>query len=190
MRRRFYNFEPKPYHLNAKFTGVIESPSQMTELWQKLCLKISRHLRLGLKAHAFVLMHNHFHLLASFPEKEPEALRRIAYLLLLESFQVQSSQAPPPDPMDIDVRQIDNFRHYTEAYRYVYRNPVDAGLVLRVEDYPYSSLHKILGFSREPESLFLDNMGLIFHPLALLNWLNGEQEHLLPLMGRSQAQAQ
>jgi hypothetical protein len=39
--------------------------------------------------------------------------------------------------------------HYFEtAYKYVYRNPVEAGICLSVEQYRYSTLNGLLGFSK------------------------------------------
>jgi putative transposase len=41
---------------------------------------------------------------------------------------------------------IDSQRHYYQVYRYIYQNPIRAGLVRRVEDYQFSTLNKELPF--------------------------------------------
>jgi hypothetical protein len=43
---------------------------------------------------------------------------------------------------------IGNSRYFGHALKYVYRNPVRAKICQRVEDYPYSSLHGLLGRSQ------------------------------------------
>lgn len=59
------------------------------------------------------------------------------------------------------------------TYKYVYRNPVRAGLVELCEDWPYSTLHGLLGKSHLAIPLLEDS--LLFDGsknLEILNWLN------------------
>lgn len=41
---------------------------------------------------------------------------------------------------------IDSQRHYYQVYRYIYQNPIRAGIVSRVQDYPWTTLRKDLPF--------------------------------------------
>ena len=41
--------------------------------------------------------------------------------------------------------RIKDVRHFNTAYKYVYRNPVEAGVCQKVEEYLYSSIQIILG---------------------------------------------
>ncbi|MGZ3749374.1 MAG: hypothetical protein ACXVCD_18710, partial [Pseudobdellovibrionaceae bacterium] len=54
-----------------------------------------------------------------------------------------------------------------------YRNPLEAGLCRKVEDYEYSSLRSLIGLS-ELRAPVIDNMGLIHGPKKILEWLNQE----------------
>tara|TARA_B100000683_G_C12050755_1_gene374440 strand:+ start:129 stop:494 length:366 start_codon:yes stop_codon:yes gene_type:complete len=61
--------------------------------------------------------------------------------------------------------------YYQLAYKYNYVNPVKAGICRRAEDYPYSTLHALLGLSHlmipvEKDRLLFDNVE------GTLNWLN------------------
>lgn len=69
--------------------------------------------------------------------------------------------------------------YYKNAYKYIYRNPLDAGLCRTVEEYEYSSLRGLLGHSPLVVPV-IDNMGLIHTPLKILDWLNHESAPLKP----------
>lgn len=65
--------------------------------------------------------------------------------------------------------------YYLHAYKYVYRNPVEAGLCKKVEEYKYSTLSGLVGESpliipvAEDETLFSNFEQTI-------NWLNTEYD--------------
>lgn len=68
---------------------------------------------------------------------------------------------------------IDNFEHFKLAYKYIYRNPVDAGLSPRAETYPFSSLGLLLSRNQfSPSNPFVDPMEIIYDPYRKLRWLN------------------
>jgi len=69
--------------------------------------------------------------------------------------------------------------YYKHAYKYIYRNPLEAGLCKRVEDYEFSSLRGLLG-AAELRAPVIDNMDLIYGAQKMLAWLNaGEKEEEL-----------
>ncbi len=60
--------------------------------------------------------------------------------------------------------------YYLNAYKYNYRNPVEAGICVRVEDYPYSSLRGLLGQS--PLLIpMVEDTTLISDPVGTLAWV-------------------
>ena len=66
---------------------------------------------------------------------------------------------------------IKNNIYYQHAYKYIYRNPVHAGICEKVEDYKYSTLRGIMGM----DYLYIpayDNMHVIQAPNSRLGWLN------------------
>ncbi len=74
------------------------------------------------------------------------------------------------------VLQAQNY--FLNCYKYVYSNPLRAGLVKQAESYPYSTLHGLLGMNKlliptvEDDTLFGDVEGT-------LRWLNKpvDREH-------------
>lgn len=66
---------------------------------------------------------------------------------------------------------VDDPRYYLTVYRYVYRNPVEAGLAETVEAYPYSSFQFVLG-KRKFEFPVFDYPVIESGHYLDLNWLN------------------
>jgi hypothetical protein len=77
------------------------------------------------------------------------------------------------------------------AYKYIYRNPVRAGLCERVEDYPFSTISGLVGNSRLLFPVVEDT--LLFNPTfqwSTLDWLNtapkdGHEEQIRKALKRS-----
>ena len=73
---------------------------------------------------------------------------------------------------------IDSALYYAHALKYLYRNPVRAGICCRVEDYPYSTLQGLLGLDRLPfpvSTAVEEQFGYDLVPegaTELVNWLN------------------
>ncbi|MGZ3723520.1 MAG: transposase [Bdellovibrionales bacterium] len=137
---------------------------------------MSRHLYFmhwaySVKIHSFVLMRNHFHLLITTPANNLSAA--------MGYFMRETSRAITKSADRINQtygqrhhRTIVNSNHYyLLCYKYVYRNPVVAGLIERPEDYPFSTLHRLIGRDHllfpvaEDITLFSDFEGT-------LSWLN------------------
>ena len=68
--------------------------------------------------------------------------------------------------------------YYACAFKYVYRNPVRAGIVERVESHEFSTLHGLLGKAHLPFPIHfceLDRKGFSYIPedlIEMLEWLN------------------
>ncbi|MGE0764572.1 MAG: transposase [Bdellovibrionales bacterium] len=161
-----------PYHISARGVNRGPFPLPMEETWEIMQdylygLTHIHHARL----HSFVLMQNHFHLLASFPDGNLSAAMQ--YFMGETSRQINFySKRINQTYGGRFFRSILRSNHYyLLAYKYVYRNPVKARLCSRVEEYPFSTLHGLLGFRRmivpvvEDTTLFLDVEGC-------LEWLN------------------
>lgn len=95
---------------------------------------------------AFLLMPNHFHLLA----RSSETSRAMEYFMRETSrsigrvaCRINQTYGRPYHPTEF----VSNI-HAINTYKYVYRNPVEARLCLKVEEYPYSTLHGLLGFRK------------------------------------------
>jgi putative transposase len=169
-----------PYHITARACNREHYPIPLCEVWRIMCeeLTLTHHLY-ELFIHAFVLMPNHFHLLASTPQANLcDAMRY---------FMSNTSKAINRVAGKINQNHgtryfkclIKSPLNYEHSYKYVYRNPVKAYLSDRVEEYEFSSLQMYLGqqtlkFPFEADETLMNDIE------STLEWLNKapEPEHL------------
>lgn len=154
---RFQLRNSQVLHLSGHFSQVVREKSLMWRAFasffqeQKHCLTV----------HAFVLMDTHFHLLGSFysiTQSEFESL-------FLENSHFENTKG-------LQWKTVDSFKQYRSVYRYIYRNPLEAGICHFVEKYPFSTLRSQLGHHTYPRINVVDEMNLIHNPRAQLTWLN------------------
>ena len=124
-----------------------------------------------IQIHLFVLMANHFHLMASSPTGSLSQA--------MQYFMAQTSRALAKEANRINhiwgARfyrcEIQTHHHFLNAYKYNYRNPVSVGIVDRPEDYRFSSLHGLLG--KSPLTIPLVEDATLFSDVeGTLIWLN------------------
>ncbi len=173
--RRFQN-DLKFFHLNSGLSDRTWRTTRMPERWRIFCLALSNiQFKTDFAAHAFVLMGNHFHILFSTRSQKEHILAEEFHQNLTNLCNKTWEALEVPlfcDP-------ILSSEYYKNAYKYIYRNPLDAGLCRTVEEYEYSSLRGLLGHSPLVVPV-IDNMGLIHTPLKILDWLNHESAPLKP----------
>lgn len=123
----------------------------------------------------FVLMNNHFHLLVLDPDsKVSEAMnyfmRETSRAITLDSQRVNQTYGGPFHPT-----VITKYEHLLAVYKYILRNPVDAKKVERVEEYKYSTLSGVLGFTQlkiQISELHEELFEVIKDTDQALQWLN------------------
>lgn len=170
--------ETLPYHVTARSNNKDWFHLPLEQVWQVF----SNYLHfvssaLKARVHGFVLMANHFHLIVSTPEKN---LDHIMLYLMRET-----SRSINKDSQRINHvyggaykwTLISKPNHYHHTLKYVYRNPIKAGLVCNIQDYPYSSARGLLGgcsliFPVLPHPHFGGDVVSDINPL--LSWLNSE----------------
>lgn len=132
----------------------------------------------GVEFQAVVLMPNHYHLILTVPEHDlgivmNDFMRSISKKLNWISGRKGHSFGGPYYRC-----LINNTLYFSHALKYVYRNPVRANLCLRVEDFPFSSLHGLLGKSYLPFPIYWTRVGMELavdnaeNAYELLDWLN------------------
>lgn len=118
----------------------------MEEVW-KIMERGLYFLRHGydIQIHSFLLMSNHFHLVTTCPEGNLS--RGMAWLLSYTTKEINRAANRKNQiwGQRFYSTELFNYWHQVNAYKYVYQNPVRAGLVSKVEDYRYSTLHGLLG---------------------------------------------
>jgi putative transposase len=161
-----------PYHITGRCINKEWFSVSMEVVWEIM----SRELRFltyayDVKIHSFVLMSNHFHLLATTPQANLS--------VAMWNFMKQSSFSLTSAGNRINqtygqryFRSVVMSEHYfMHAYKYVYANPLKAGFVDKVENYRFSTLHGLLGYERLQIPIVEDT--LLFQDINhTLNWLN------------------
>jgi REP element-mobilizing transposase RayT len=171
-RKRYFPTDQYPYHVSARAWNKEWFPLPIDQCW-----KIFSHylylitLTYQVRIHSFVLMDNHFHMLITTPQANlAEAMnylmREVSKTINKQSGRINQVFGGPHHRTVIKSRL-----YYQHAYKYVYRNPIEAGLCQRVQDYPYSTLKGLLGLEQLTFPAF-DNNDLITNAQAQLNWLN------------------
>lgn len=174
-RKKFYRSSEHPYHVTARIANQERFGVSMENVWCVFTEQLQFIWRVhGLGIHSFVLMSNHFHMLATAPNGNLE--EAINYLLNaviagLSEKSGKNHQAFEKPHSSL----IKNSVHYHHAYKYIYRNPIHAGMCTRVQDYPYSTLRGLLGMDAL-QIPACDNLRLIHNPHKQLEWLNDEYE--------------
>jgi putative transposase len=127
----------------------------------------------GLNVHAFVLMSNHYHLLVSTPDSNLDQC--------IQYFQSQVSLGMRRYASTGNLRFGTRYKwslltdpiYVRSVYRYIYQNPLRAGLVPRVELYPWSTLAGIVGMSALKPPIWDFCKGEVEADLeSRLEWLN------------------
>ncbi|MFA5584219.1 MAG: transposase [Bacteriovoracaceae bacterium] len=133
--------EIHPYHVTARCNNKEFFPLPLDEVWTIMLEELKAAAgKNSLCIHAFVLMGNHFHLLCHTPEKNLDVImqsfmRNTSIRIKTKSGQINHLWGGP-----YRWSLIRSQKHYFQVYRYIYQNPLRAGIVSKVEKYPYSTL--------------------------------------------------
>lgn len=161
-----------PYNISARCINREWFQLNMNFVWTIFCEQLSETSKeYGLQIHSFVLMANHFHLIASTP--------RANISECMWHFMMTSSRRLTRAGNRINGTFAG--RHYKcilqsncyflNAYKYNYRNPVTAGVCENVEAYRYSTLRAVMGLEKSNIPLVTDAT-YQFDPERTLRWLN------------------
>lgn len=113
---------------------------------------------------AYVMLDTHSHMLLRSLDRQENYFAEAAAKVLRPGSQFTEYLEP-----------ITNTSQFLNSYKYVYRNPVEAGLSVTCEGYPFSTLHSLLG--KSPQRLIAwDYMNVIQNPHRVLSWLNSEEK--------------
>lgn len=138
-----------PFHINARTNNKEHFQIDLRDCWDIFVDHLLElHYMFGVRIHAFALMSNHYHLLACFPERTRAECMHWFQMMLAKAINKKSGRINHLWGGPYHGSLITSARYYQYALKYIYRNPVDAGLCLRPEDYEYSSLRGSLGLSK------------------------------------------
>lgn len=150
------------YHVTARSNNKENFFLDIHEVWRIMILNLkSLQKEHKIKIGAFVLMHNHFHLLVRTPEED---IDRVMYFLMKKTtltIQKKSGRINKIFGGRYKGCIIEHHNYLMNVYKYIYRNPVAAGITVNSQDYEFSTLHSHNSLELEPILGRID-----------LNWLN------------------
>lgn len=160
-----------PYHISARCINKEWFQVPMADAWFIFENELKRvHENHNLQIHSFVLMSNHFHMIASTPDANISKC--------MHQFMTRTSKALTKEGNRINETYagrhfkciLAHQNYFLNAYKYVYRNPVAAGLCEKVEDYTYSTLRDRL--SHHHRVPLAEDSILTANRNQTLEWLN------------------
>jgi putative transposase len=102
----------------------------------------------GAKIHAFVLMSNHYHLLLSTPDLNLDHIMRYIQSEVSRSLFLLTNNKKNYFDTRYKWSIIKEKSYFYNVYRYIYQNPLRAGISQKVNAYPYSTFHGRAGYSK------------------------------------------
>lgn len=144
MPRKIIYSDQFPYNITARANNKEWFAIEQKLLWTIFESALLRaNIDYQLQIHAFELMSNHYHLVASVGPNY--SLGRIMHWLQLHITKRINWYSGRIDHVFGDAykaTQITRPEYYYHAIKYLYRNSVKAGLAARVEAYEYSTLRQ------------------------------------------------
>jgi putative transposase len=167
-----------PYHVTARANNREAFHVPLPRLW-KVIGSEAFHLTsvFGVEIHAFVLMPNHLHALLTVPERDLGIVMDVFMSSITRIMNLVSGRSGRVFGGRYHHSLIRDSRYFRHVLKYVYRNPVRAGLASSVEDYPFSTLHGLLGRSHLPFPISRTRAAMELNlphsePYDQLVWLN------------------
>lgn len=143
-----------PYHITSRANNQEWFYIPTEDVWV-YCLK---HLREGkrrfkVKIESFVLMNNHYHLCLYTPEANVDQFMQFFNQHLGRSISRQAGRINRIFGASYKWSLIKNESYYLNVMRYIYQNPIRAGICEKCEDYRFSDLNR-QKFSKEMKDWF------------------------------------
>ncbi len=172
-RKKYIRNDRFPYHVTARCINKDWFRIPIEEVWAITSdYLFFINYTYKVKIHSFVLMNNHFHLVISAPNMNlSEAMN---YFMREVSRQITriSGRINSTFGSRFHRSLIPRYHHYMNVYKYVYRNPIEAGLARCVEQYKFSTLHGLLGQSKITVPVAADTVIFCDEVDRNLQWLN------------------
>jgi putative transposase len=161
-----------PYHITARTVNRMPFALGLSESWRIFedgLFALGHFFKF--KVANFVLMPNHIHSLIWTPEQNLS--EGVGYFLRETAREMNRHSGRINQVFGGRFHRslIEHPNYLTNVYKYIYRNPVEAGLVTRCEDYLYSTLRGCIGFRAMCIPLVEDEL-LMSDPTSTIDWLN------------------
>lgn len=133
------------YHLVARSNNKDFFSLPLSVVWHLMTNELSKlQEKFDLRISAFVLMNNHFHLLMMTPDKDIDWV--MFYFMKDTTKKMQRELGRINRIYGSRYRGclIENQHYLMNVYKYIYLNPIRAGLAARAEQYQFSTLNNNL----------------------------------------------
>jgi putative transposase len=141
-RANLFRSTDLPYHVCARANNREWFYLPINEVWEVFTDLLGVLAKdYSVRIHAFVLMSNHFHMLMTTPH---ENLDEAMLYFMREGAREINRRAGRINHIfggPYKWSLVGSRRHYEHVTRYVYQNPVKAGITQQVQDYKYSTLY-------------------------------------------------
>ncbi len=163
-----------PYNLSGRCINKEWFNLPLEEVWNIFSEELYLVWQMyNLQIHSFVLMNNHYHLIASTPDSNLSQCMHALIGTVSKRLNKQGNRLNGNFSGRYFKTILHHHNFFLNAYKYNYRNPVACGICTRAEDYPFSTLSGLLGQNKllipvaEDVTLFGDLS-------ETLKWLNIE----------------
>ncbi len=169
-RKNLLRVSGTPYHIVSRSNHKTWFTIELSKVWSiAINSLVTAHHEYPVNIHAFVLMSNHYHLVVETPncdiDKFMYVFNKNFSLSLREATNLVNRMFGGRYKWSV----INNRQHYFQVMKYVYRNPVKANMVQRVEDFPFSTIARELNFPLEVHDYFDD--------FNVLDWYNSAHHY-------------
>jgi putative transposase len=179
-RKPFICHPDFPYHVTARCINRDWFSIEMPVVWSIM----TTHLRFisfayNIRIQSFVLMSNHFHLIVHAPDCNLSEAMRFFMSESSRDLRSLSTRINCTYGTRFHRSLLSTPQYFFHAYKYLYQNPVQAGICERVEDYPYSTLPALLGNARFDIPIYDDfNWSSLSSRVQTLDWLNRQPNEI------------
>ncbi len=141
-RRKLVRQNHFPYHITTRTNNKDWFNIPLHQVWDifKEAL-ISAQQKNSVQIHCMVLMSNHYHLLISTPNSDIDMFMKHLNLKFSQLLGKASGRINHKFSNRYKWCIVDQQNYLLNVYRYIYQNPVRAGLTNDCSRYPYSSIH-------------------------------------------------
>ncbi|HDL52985.1 MAG TPA: hypothetical protein ENH32_03335 [Proteobacteria bacterium] len=139
-----------PYHLTCRTNNRTFRfhQRQFTKLFFRAVVQSTK--KYNLLVHHIVLMNNHYHIIATATEKNLHRAMQYINSRVAVRYNKLTGRSGHLWGDRYKSCIVSTDEYYTACVRYIYRNPIEAGMVDDLKDYPDSSL-QFLAFGRKVE---------------------------------------
>ncbi len=164
-----------PYHITTRSHDQKWFELPLGKVWEISQIAMTEaNLVAPVELISFVLMSNHYHMLLKTPKENIDVFMKEFNHRLNMGFRKSGKSTNTLFGGRYKWCLISSERYFINCYKYVYQNPLRAGIANKAEDYPYSTLYYLTKGKSFPLPIhdiygFKDEFGL--------SWINQKIEN-------------